>query len=87
MRARLREIKGLGDVGVDIFMDTAQAVSPCLGPFHYPRSAKTADAVGIPSDVQTLWSTEESGRDPVKMCKVASALTTIRPDKREKVFR
>jgi len=86
IRTRLKEIKGLGDVGVDIFMDTAQAVWPCLAPFLDPRSAKTAIALGIPGDAQTLWSTNDIDRDPVKMCKLASALTNVRLDKREKEF-
>jgi len=87
IRARLKEIKGLGDVGIDIFFDTAQVAWPCLGPFLDPRSAKAAEAMGIPSDVQALWATEEVNKDPVKMCKLASALTKVRLDKREGEFK
>lgn len=86
IRTRLKEIKGLGDVGIDIFMDTAQAVWPCLAPFLDPRSAKTAGAIGTPGDAQTLWTTKDIDQDPVKMCKLASALTNVRLDKREKEF-
>lgn len=86
IRTRLKEIKGLGDVGIDIFMDTAQAVWPCLAPFLDPRSAKTAGAIGIPGNAQTLWSTKDIDQDPGKMCSLASALTNVRLDKREKEF-
>ncbi|KUI66441.1 hypothetical protein VM1G_02177 [Cytospora mali] len=81
IRAALKEIKQLGDVGIDIFFDTAQGVWPCLAPFIDPRSKKTADAIGIGSDEGVLW--KEVGEDPVQMCKLASALTSIRLDKKE----
>lgn len=87
IRQRLKEIKGLGDVGVDIFFDTAQTVWPCLAPFLDPRSAKTADALGLPSDAQALWASKEIDKDPVRMCRLASALTNVRLDKREGEFR
>ncbi|KUI58092.1 hypothetical protein VP1G_05384 [Cytospora mali] len=81
IRAALKEIKQLGDVGIDIFFDTAQGVWPCLAPFIDPRSKKTAEAIGIGSDEGVLW--KEVGEDPVQMCKLASALTSIRLDKKE----
>jgi len=85
IRKALKEIKGLGDVGVDIFMDTAQHVWDCLAPFVDPRSAKTADAVGVGSDVQALW--RAVGEDPAHMCKLAGALTNVRLNKLEGEFR
>ncbi|RYP37916.1 hypothetical protein DL767_002788 [Monosporascus sp. MG133] len=75
IRAELKRIKGLGDVGIDIFFDTAQHVWPCLAPFLDPRSAKTAEAVGIGSDVQQLW--DAVSREPEQMCRLAAALTKI----------
>ncbi|KIV79953.1 hypothetical protein PV11_07492 [Exophiala sideris] len=87
IRKRLKEIKGLGDVGIDIFMDTAQAVWPCLAPFLDPRSAKTADSLGLPSDAQTLWESKEIDQDPVRMCKLTSALTNVRLNKHEGEFK
>ncbi|KAI0002648.1 hypothetical protein F4779DRAFT_603373 [Xylariaceae sp. FL0662B] len=85
IRKSLKEIKGLGDVGVDVFFDTAQAVWPCLAPFIDPRSKKTAESIGIGSDVEKLW--KEVGEDPVEMCKLASALTTVRLEKKEAEFK
>ncbi|KAI1084675.1 hypothetical protein F5B20DRAFT_575996 [Whalleya microplaca] len=84
IRAALKEIKGLGDVGVDIFFDTAQGVWPCLAPFIDPRNRKTAEAIGIGSDIDKLW--KEVGEDPAEMCKLAGALTTVRLEKKEGEF-
>ncbi|RYO91206.1 hypothetical protein DL764_008312 [Monosporascus ibericus] len=78
IRAELKRIKGLGDVGIDIFFDTAQHVWPCLAPFLDPRSAKTAEAIGIGSDVQQLW--DAVSREPEQMCRLAAALTKVRLD-------
>ncbi|RYO93910.1 hypothetical protein DL762_000865 [Monosporascus cannonballus] len=78
IRAELKRIKGLGDVGIDIFFDTAQHVWPYLAPFLDPRSAKTAKAVGIGSDVQQLW--DAVSREPEQMCRLAVALTKVRLD-------
>lgn len=83
IRAALKEIKGLGDVGVDIFFDTVQGVWPCVAPFVDPRSLKTAQQLGLGS-VDDLW--REVGEDPMEMCRLSSALTTVRLDKREKEF-
>ncbi|KAJ4505072.1 hypothetical protein HRR83_005953 [Exophiala dermatitidis] len=86
VRKRLKEIKGLGDVGVDIFFDTAQGVWPCLAPFIDPRSAKTAEAIGIAGDAGALWESKEVNTDPVTMARLAAALTTVRLEKREGEF-
>lgn len=79
IRASLKEIKGVGGVGLDIFCDTAQGVWPCLAPFIDPRSLKVADQLGLGS-VEELW--REVDQDPMMMCKLATALTTVRLDKK-----
>ena len=84
MRSAIKEIKGLGDVGVNIFFDTAQAAWPCLTPFIDPRSLKTAEQLGLGQDVDKLY--EEIGKDPVKVCRLAAALTAVRLEKREGEF-
>ena len=84
VRQRLKEIKGLGDVGVDIFFDTAQGVCPQLAPFLDPRSAKTAESIGVSGDVATLW--REVGEDPERMCRLANALTFVRLNRKEGEF-
>ncbi|KAL8930835.1 MAG: hypothetical protein Q9208_000376 [Pyrenodesmia sp. 3 TL-2023] len=84
IRALLKEIKGIGNVGLDIFCDTAQHIWPCLAPFIDPRSMKTAQQCGLGDDVEKLWAAV--GKDPEKMCRLAAALTTVRLDKKEKEF-
>jgi hypothetical protein len=79
----LKNIKGLGDVGIDIFFDTAQNLWSRLGPFIGPRSV-AAERIGLGYDVNTLW--EDVGRDSKEMCILVAALTTIRLEKNEKEF-
>ncbi|ROW11290.1 hypothetical protein VMCG_00868 [Cytospora schulzeri] len=85
IRKALGGINQLGNVGIDIFFDTAQGVWPCLAPFIDPRSRKTAEAIGIGSDEAVLW--REVGEDPVRMCRLASALTYVRLEKKEAEFK
>lgn len=84
IRKLLKEIKGIGNVGIDIFCDTAQQIWPCLAPFIDPRSIKTGQQCGLGEDVDTLW--EATGKDPERMCRLAAALTTVRLEKKEKEF-
>ena len=84
IRTQLKTIKGLGDVGVDVFMDTAQHLWTCLAPFIDPRSMKTAKNIGLGDDVQSLW--EEIGKNPDTMAKLSGALTNVRLEGREKDF-
>lgn len=84
IRKSLQEIKGIGNVGTDIFFDTAQGVWPCIAPFIDPRSLKTAERIGLGNSVNKIW--QDLGEDPVAMCKLSSALTTIRLEKKEKEF-
>ena len=84
VRNLLQEIKGIGKVGIDIFFDAAQGVWPVLAPFVDPRSMETAKHCGLGSDVGKMW--EAVGKDPMEMCKLSSALTMIRLEKKEKDF-
>ncbi|KAI9846860.1 MAG: hypothetical protein M1837_003472 [Sclerophora amabilis] len=83
-RDLLKEIKGLGEVGINIFFDTAQGLWTCLAPFIDPRSLETADQIGLGRDVEKLWL--DVGKDPVEMSRLSSALTMVRLDKKEKEF-
>lgn len=47
MRAQLKRVKGLGDVGVDIFFREVQAVWPDLAPFADGKALKAARALGL----------------------------------------
>ena len=84
IRKFIKEIKGIGNVGVDIFCDTAQGIWPCLAPFIDPRSMKTAKQCGIGDDVRAIWETV--GEDSENMCRLATALTKVRLEKKEKEF-
>ena len=84
VRKLIQQIKGIGKVGTDIFFDAAQGHWPCLAPFIDPRSLDTAKNCGLGSNVESMW--EAVGKDPVEMCKLSSALTMVRLDKKEKEF-
>ncbi|KAI1803749.1 hypothetical protein F4811DRAFT_571725 [Daldinia bambusicola] len=85
IRAELKSIKGLGDVGINIFFDTVQHIWTCLAPFVDPRSLKAAKEIGIGDDVHVLW--KEVSEDPEQMCRLAAALTKLRLDGKEKEFK
>ncbi|KAI1640875.1 hypothetical protein F4809DRAFT_589056 [Biscogniauxia mediterranea] len=84
IRSELKHVKGLGDVGVDIFFDTVQHVWPCVAPFVDPRSLKTAEEIGIGGDVHALW--KAVSEDSEQMCRLAAALTRVRLDGKESEF-
>jgi hypothetical protein len=44
----------------------------------------TAQTCGLGSDLGAMW--EAVGKDPIEMCKLSSALTMIRLEKKEKDF-
>lgn len=81
----IKGIKGIGNVGTDIFFDTAQGVWPSLAPFIDQRSLKTAEQCGLGVDVDHLW--QILGKDPKEMCKLSAALTTVRLEKKEHEFK
>ncbi|KAI1472375.1 uncharacterized protein F4812DRAFT_11197 [Daldinia caldariorum] len=85
IRAELKTIKGLGDVGINIFFDTVQHLWTCLAPFVDPRSLKTAKEIGIGDDVHALW--KEVSENPEQMCRLASALTKLRLEGKQKEFK
>ncbi|OTA99465.1 hypothetical protein M426DRAFT_67789 [Hypoxylon sp. CI-4A] len=85
IRAELEHIKGLGDVGINIFFDTAQHIWPCMASFVDPRSLRTAEGIGFGDDVQSLW--QAVLKDPERMCKLAVALTKLRLDAKENEFK
>ena len=84
VRSILQNIKRLGKVGTGIFFDTAQGVWPTPAPFIDPRSMDTAKRCGLGSSLDRMW--EAVGKDPPKMCKLSSALTMVRLDKKEDEF-
>ncbi len=53
-RRKLEQLKGIGDVGVDIFFRDIQAVWPELYPFADSKSLEAAKALGLPQDSRKL---------------------------------
>lgn len=53
-RRLLKEFKGIGEVGVDVFFREAQAVWDELYPFVDARAADSADRLGLPRDPEEL---------------------------------
>jgi endonuclease III len=50
----LREFKGIGPTGVDIFCREAQSVWPWLRPYFDSQARKGADRLGLPTDPNRL---------------------------------
>ncbi len=53
-RALLKECKGIGEVGVDIFMREAQIVWPELYPFADRKAREAASKLGLDDDPHAL---------------------------------
>lgn len=53
-RALLKQCKGIGDVGVDIFFREAQRSWPELFPFADPRALQAAERLGLSPDATAL---------------------------------
>lgn len=84
IRELVKEVKGLGEVGVNIFQDTVQILWPSMAPYIDPRSLDTAEGLGIGRDVDALW--QGVGKDASRMAMLCQALTTLRLEKREGEF-
>ena len=74
-RALLKECKGLGEVGVDIFCREAQAVWSELRPFAADKAPGAARRLGLGSNASKL--TELAGDDDLSL--VVAALPASRP--------
>ena len=69
-RRLLREVKGLGDVGVDIFFREAQVVWEELFPFVDRRAAQAAHRLGLAADPRAL----AGDRNPEAFTRLVAAL-------------
>lgn len=54
LRAGLKELPGIGDVGADIFLREAQAVWPDLRPYVDARVCRAAREIGLPDEPAEL---------------------------------
>ncbi|KAH8425440.1 uncharacterized protein LDX57_003193 [Aspergillus melleus] len=80
-RELIKEIKGLGDLGVELFFNNVQSVWPSIAPFVDTRSLKTADQVGLGTDLDAIYT--ELEKDSVKMSRLANGLSVARLEKRQ----
>lgn len=80
----MKEIKGVGDIAVDIFFTSIQHLWTDLAPWIEPRSLETAKRLGIGKDVEAIYDAVK--RDPREMCKLSRALAQVRLEKEEKEF-
>ncbi|RHZ51387.1 uncharacterized protein CDV56_105004 [Aspergillus thermomutatus] len=81
-RDLIKEIKGLGDLGVDLFLNNVQSVWPSMAPFVDARSLKTADEIGISTDLEAIY--ESLDRDSMRMSRLANGLSHVRLDKKQR---
>ncbi|KAF5859999.1 hypothetical protein ETB97_002138 [Aspergillus alliaceus] len=81
VRELIKEIKGLGDLGADLFFNNVQSVWPSIAPFVDRRSLQTADQVGIGTDLDAIYA--DLKRDSMKMSRLANGLSTARLEKKQ----
>ncbi|KAL2760289.1 hypothetical protein ACRALDRAFT_1078933 [Sodiomyces alcalophilus JCM 7366] len=84
LRERVQEVKGIGQVGSDIFLGSIQNFFPNVAPFLDNRSRKTAHNIGLGDDLDDIF--KAVGSDVARMAELEVALTKIRLDKREAKF-
>lgn len=77
----MQEIKGIGELAVEIFFNNVQSVWPCIAPFVDSRSLKTADEVGIGTDMDAIY--EALHQDAEQMSWFANGLSSVRLEKRQ----
>lgn len=72
----MRDIKGLGPVGIDIFFGSFQHAFPKIAPFLDARSKKAAQEIGLEQDLDFIF--DAMGSDASTMAELEVALTNIR---------
>ncbi|KAF2104484.1 hypothetical protein NA57DRAFT_70688 [Rhizodiscina lignyota] len=80
VKKRVKEFKGIGELGADIFLETIQAVAPSVAPALSQRNLATAEKLGLGDANQVF---EELHRDAASMAKLCQALTVIRLEGKE----
>ncbi len=83
-RRLLKEFKGIGEVGVDIFFREAQVAWPELFPFADDRVITAAKALGLPADANALARLVRGRRTFVRL---VSALVRVQLERRQEEIR
>ncbi|KAJ5713439.1 uncharacterized protein N7483_010620 [Penicillium malachiteum] len=81
VRELMKEIKGVGDLGVELFFNDVQSIWPSIAPFLDSRSLKTADEIGIGRDLDAIYGA--LGREPEDMTRLANGLSKVRLEKKQ----
>ncbi|GFF60103.1 hypothetical protein IFM46972_11540 [Aspergillus udagawae] len=84
LKERLKEIKGIGPLGIEIFMSTVQGVWPSLCPFLGSRDLQVAEQIGLGKDVNAIYELLDG--NPEQMAKLSVALTKLRLEKHIEEF-
>ncbi|PWY96606.1 hypothetical protein BO94DRAFT_453140 [Aspergillus sclerotioniger CBS 115572] len=74
-RQLIKEIKGLGDLGADLFFNNVQSVWPSMAPFMDGRSLQTADKAGISTDLDAIYA--DLGHDSTRMSRLANGFRIV----------
>ncbi|KAJ5629513.1 hypothetical protein N7528_003170 [Penicillium herquei] len=80
VRELMKEIKGVGDLGVELFFNDVQSIWPSIAPFLDSRSLNTADDIGIGRDLDAIYGA--LGREPEGMTRLANGLSKVRLEKK-----
>ncbi|CAP95457.1 hypothetical protein N7489_000825 [Penicillium chrysogenum] len=83
-RILLKEIRGMGDLAVEVFFNNVQSIWPSFAPSIDSRSLKTADEIGIGTDVDEIYNALE--QDPMRMSWFANGLSEVRLERRQDVI-
>jgi hypothetical protein len=78
-RRLLKEVKGIGDVGVDIFFREVQVAWDELYPFADRRALDAARRLGLPGDARAL----ARGHDPRSFTRLVAALVRMGRSRKE----
>ncbi|KAJ6036810.1 hypothetical protein N7540_001089, partial [Penicillium herquei] len=84
VRELMKEIKGVGDLGVELFFNDVQSIWPSIAPFLDSRSLNTADEIGIGRDLDAIYGA--LGREPEDMTRLANGLSKVRLEKKKIVI-
>ncbi|CAI7619787.1 unnamed protein product [Penicillium manginii] len=80
-RPLIKEIKGIGELAVELFFDNVQSVWPSIAPFVDSRSLQTAEEVGIGANMQAVYSALD--QDPKQMSWFVNGLSSVRLEKKQ----
>ncbi|KAJ5397858.1 hypothetical protein N7509_005971 [Penicillium cosmopolitanum] len=83
-RELIKEIKGIGDLAVELFFDNVQSVWSSIAPFVDSRSLQTAEELGIGADMHAMYSALH--QDPKQMSWFVNGLSSVRLEKKQHVI-